>query len=402
MSRREHTEPARHDRRRRRRSPATAAPVPVPAPPADPARGHVLLDEPVVVALQAVRDYPCASVLMSTAPGSAMSAADAARLERLVAAAGRRLRTEVAHHPIEPVLARLQRLAVDARSVATGQSVALFASFHHDAIVTLPVDVVDRVVVDPTFATRDLVRALAARPRFRVVVVSDATVRVLEGEPGALVEVDRRVAALGASPAATRRARGRRDRVEGDRRRRRGATRLRQAAVAVRARHAADPLPIVVAGVTRQVAAWTSAFGSADAVVGTIAGNHDTTPAHRLDVLATPVIDDHLRRERRAALAQLAATDPERSACGIDAVWSAAGAGRIELLCVEETFVYPARPDHARNRLQPDDDLDRPEVLDDAIDEIIETVRLGDGRVVTVHDGALAGCGRIAARLRWG
>src|SRR4051812_7633431 len=262
MSRPEHIEPARRDRRARRRSPAMASPYPVVAAPADPARGRVQLDEPVVAALQAVRDYPCASVLMSTAPGSTLSSADAARLDRLVAAAGRRLRTEVAHHPIEPVLARLARLSVDARSVNPGRSVALFASFQHDALVTVPVDVVDRVVVDPTFATRDLVRALAARPRFRVVVVSDA-------------------------------------------------------------------------------------------------------------------IDGYLRAERRAVLTRLPATDPDRSSFGIDAVWSAAGAGRIELLCVEEGFVYPARPDHARGKLHPDDDLDRPEVLDDAIDEVIEMVRLG-------------------------
>src|SRR4051812_33285598 len=395
MSRPEHIEPARRDRRARRRSPAMASPYPVVAAPADPTRGHVLLDEPVVAALQAVRDYPCASVLMSTAPGSALSSADAARLDRLVAAAGRRLRTQVAHHPIEPVLARLQRLSVDARSVATGRSVALFASFHHDALLTLPVDVVDRVVVDPTFATRDLVRALAASPRFRVVVVSDTTVRLLEGEPGGLVEIGLRVPALAASPGATRRVRGRRGRAIGESRRRRGASRLRQAATGVRGRHAADPLPLVVAGVNRQVAAWTSVFGDADAVIGTIQGNHDTTPVGRLDVLAEPVIDEYLRRERLGALARLAATAPERSAVGIDAVWSAAGAGRIELLCVEDGFVYPARPDHARNRLQPDENLDRPEVLDDAIDEIIETVRLGEGRVVTVHDGALAGCGRV-------
>jgi hypothetical protein len=398
MSRREHTEPARHDRRARRPSPAIAPPVPVPAPPADPARGHVLLDEPVVAALQAVRDYPCASVLMSTAPGNALSSVDAARLDRLVAAAGRRLRTEVAHHPIEPVLARLQRLSVDARSVATGRSVALFASFHHDALVVVPVDVVDRVVVDPTFATRDLVRGLAARPRVRVVVVSERTVRLLEGCAGALVEID---LALPEVPSAdgSRGGRGRRNRPAAEDRRR-DATRLRHVAAAVHARQSVDPLPVVVAGVTRQIAAWTSEFGD-DGVVGTIPGSHDVTPIARLDALAAPVIDAHRRRERRAALARLRATDPARSAVGIDQVWSAAGAGRIELLCVEEGYVYPARPDHAHGRLRPADALECPEVLDDAVDEVIEMVRLGDGRVVTVGDGALEGCGRIAARLRW-
>src|SRR4051794_41941729 len=82
MSRREYTEPARPDRRARR-SPTIAPPAPVPAAAPDPARGHVLLDEPVVAALQGVRDYPCASVLMSTAPGRALSTDDSARLDRL-------------------------------------------------------------------------------------------------------------------------------------------------------------------------------------------------------------------------------------------------------------------------------------------------------------------------------
>ena len=280
---------------------------------------------------------------------------------------------------------------------------ALFASFHHDALVTLPVDVVDRVVVDPTFATRDLVRALAARPRLRVVVVSDTVVRLLEGEPGGLVEIGLRIPALAASSGrdAPRRV------VAGVERSvtpaaggaRAGSGRPpRRSGPGTRPTRSRWWWP----GVTRQVAAWTSVLGDADAVVGTIAGNHDTTPVGRLDVL----VDAGDRRSPTCASAgprsqRLAATAPDRRAFGIDAVWAAAGAGRIELLCVEEGFIYPARPDHARNRLQPDDDLDRPEVLDDAIDEIIEMVRLGAGRVVTVHDGALDGCGRVAARLRW-
>jgi hypothetical protein len=350
--------------------------------------------------LQAVRDYPCASVLMSTAPGASMTSIDAARLDRLVAAAARRLRDEVEHHPIEPVLARLQRLAAEARHVRPSRAVALFASFHHDALVVVPVDVVDRVVVDPTFATRDLVRGLAARPRVRMVVVSERTVRLLEGSAGALAEVDLALPEAPSPDGSARGGRGRRNRPTAEDRRR-DATRLRHAAAAVRARQSADPLPVVVAGVTRQIAAWASEFGD-DGVVGTIPGSHDVTPIARLDALAAPVIDAHRRRERRAALARLTATDPARTAVGIDEVWSAAGAGRIELLCVEEGYVYPARPDHAHARLRPADALDCPEVLDDAVDEIIEMVRLGDGRVVTVGDGALEDSGRIAARLRWG
>jgi hypothetical protein len=401
MSKRDRTLAVRAHAPRRLRVMPAPDPTAEPALPPEPSRGPVALDEPVVAGLQAVRDYPCASVLMSTAPAAAMTPTDAARLDRLVAAAERRLRVEVAHHPIEPLLARLARLAQDAKARPTTRAVALFASFHHDALVDLPVHVVDRVVVDPTFATRDLVRALAARPRVRVVVVSERTVRLLEGATGGLVEIDLQLPAVPTGTESSRGRRSRRSREDGELRRRRGSARLRHATTVVRARHDADPLPMVVAGVTRQVAAWTGVFGD-EAVVGAIPGSHDTTSVARLDLLVAPVVDDHRRFVRKDALARLAATEPARIAFGIDAVWTATGAGRIDLLCVEESYVYPARPDLARNRLQPDDDLDRPEVLDDAIDEIIEMVRLGDGRVVTVHDGALEGYGRIAARLRWG
>src|SRR4051794_41799480 len=108
MSRREYTEPARPDRRARR-SPTIAPPAPVPAAAPDPARGHVLLDEPVVAALQGVRDYPCASVLMSTAPGRALSTDDAARLDRLPPPPRRPLRGGGGPPPHAPPVARPPR-----------------------------------------------------------------------------------------------------------------------------------------------------------------------------------------------------------------------------------------------------------------------------------------------------
>ena len=227
MSPRDHRT-ARDDARARRRSRAGGPPTDA-ASGGGPPRGWMALDEPLVATLQSVRDYPCASVLMSTTPGAAPSRSDADRLDRLVAAVGRRLRAEVAHHPIEPVLARLQRLVSEARQGPTARAVALFASFHHDALVALPVDVVDRVVVDPTFATRDLVRALAASPRVRMVVVSDRTVRLLEGSAGRLIEVP---VPLPAPATARGHTRGRRNRVAGGDRRRSGSARRRFSASA--------------------------------------------------------------------------------------------------------------------------------------------------------------------------
>jgi hypothetical protein len=298
-----------------------------------------------------------------------MTARDATRLDGLVQAAGRRMVAEAPHHTLEPVLARLHRLTEDVRGSGTGRAIALYASDDHDAAVVLPVPVVDRVVVDPTFATRDLVRALALHPRVRVVVaVAGSVGRVLEGWSGQLAEPE-----------------GGPWNVE-----------------AVVARHRRDPLPLVLAGAGRGIASWTRVPVLAHARIGTIAGDHEDTPVARLDELSRAAVDEHLRAERREALARLTAEHPDRCALGIDAVWSAASAGGVELLCVEDGFTYPARPARAGAGLEIADRLDHPAVLDDAVDEIIEMVHRAEGRVVTVRDGALSGCGAVAAVLRPG
>src|SRR6476619_1684298 len=113
------------DRRHRARSGrALGVAVSPPASGAPAERGTVPLDDGLVGRLQAVRDYPCASVLMTTAPASCMTARDATRLDRLVHAVGRRMVHEAPHHSVEPVLVRLHRLTDDVRTQRTGRAIA--------------------------------------------------------------------------------------------------------------------------------------------------------------------------------------------------------------------------------------------------------------------------------------
>ena len=81
-------------------------------------------------------------------------------------------------------------------------------------------------------------------------------------------------------------------------------------------------------------------------------------------------------------------------------MWAAAAARRIELLCVEDGYVFPARPVQSGRQLLSAKDVEHPDVLDDAVDELIEIVALAGGEVVVVPDGSLDGCGHVAALLR--
>jgi len=129
------------------------------------------------------RAYPSVSLLLSTTPSRLPTSRDVQRLDRLIQQAASRLESEMSGDAGDRLVARLRGLATRLRRHPAGHGLGLFVSEHRSAAIQLPVPVLDRVVVDPTFATRDLVRALHLSPRHRVLVVSGRSARLYEGAP---------------------------------------------------------------------------------------------------------------------------------------------------------------------------------------------------------------------------
>jgi hypothetical protein len=84
---------------------------------------------------------------------------------------------------------------------------------------------------------------------------------------------------------------------------------------------------------------------------------------------------------------------------GIDEVWDLANDGRVELLVVEDDYHLAARV--AGRHLEPATDVHDADVMDDAVDELIEIVRRAGGEAIMVAPGELAERGRLAAVLRY-
>ena len=345
------------------------------------------LDRALVTRLQLHRQYPSVSVLLTTTPGTTLASDDVVRLHHLLRLAERRVRA-ASPEQADAVMRHLQQLAVAARRSPAGRAVALFASPAHAEAVQLPVVVEDRVVVDATFASRDLVRALRSVDRFRLLVVDLHGFRILEGHAGRLDEVP-------VDPFPNARARGREDRsgmFGRDRSDVRDAVlhaSIRVADLALATRRVAEPLPLVIAGVERHLAMFRARSAEAASVVGDIVGSHRRTPASRLARLAGPVIDEFHRRRTAMALLRLdVGIDRGRVVSGIDAVWTAALAGRVQLLCVEEHLTLPAPSPAGLAASAP---------IDDIVDELVELVTLADGDVAFVDDGRLSDHSGVAA-----
>jgi len=365
----------------------TIQPAPARLPrPASPTAAQVLL-------LQALRGYPAVSLLMNTTSAAVMTAPDAANLRRLVRQATRRLGGETLPEATE-VLRALARLAAQAAAGPTSQALAIYAGLGTAQVVHLPVEVHERVVIDPTFATRDLVRALHRTPRHVVLVLTSREARVFHGVGETL-----RPAPGSAFPLRNPRQRAddpaRPGLADADH-----TTFLRRVDRALAVHLRLYPAPVVVVGSDRLLAGY-AALTRLPRIAGTIPASIGNHPLTVLAQRIRPVMVTYLRGRQDEALGLLdRRTGGKRAVSGMQSCWLAARHQPVEMLAVEEGLFYPARLGQDGDLLMPAADVEHPEVLDDAVDELIELVLRRGGWVALVEDGALAAHDRVALTVR--
>ena len=115
-----------------------------------------------------------------------------------------------------------------------------------------------------------------------------------------------------------------------------------------------------------------------------------------------PLVKDNRAVQVDEILSELdVAVSAKKYASSITEVWQLAQEGRGSTLIVETDFHYPARVDETGLFLTPADDPTAPDVIDDAVDDVIETVMTKGGKVVFVDDGVLEQYKHIAMILRY-
>jgi hypothetical protein len=333
-----------------------------------------------VVLLQAIRSYPAISLLMNTTSAPQMRKADADRLAALADDAERRLRDEGLPGVSSTILAPLRRLVRDSTQRPTDASLCLFASEAVQQAVVLPLAVRERVVVDPTFATRDLVRALHRTPRHLVLVLTGRDARLFDCAMGELRPALRllRAAASTSTDSFLRRV----DRALG----------------AYRSLH---PSPLVLVAAPEIRASFLTLSRHAERLVGTVAANVPTAPLPELAARVRPVLEQYLLSREHEALELLDRRQgAKQSVSGMRSAWLAARHEQPEMLAVEEGLFYPARLSNDGDWLTPATDIEHPEVIDDAVDELIELVLERGGWVALVADGRLQAHDGVALTLK--
>lgn len=355
-----------------------------------------------VLLLIKIKGRPCLTITLPTHRTSPENKQDPVRLKNLVSEATERLLSEFDKREAETLLKRLEDLTntVDFHNSLDG--LALFVNRDFARAFRLQFPVKERVVVGETFFTRDLVYALNHSTRYWVLALSEKPTRLYEGFDQELTEIEENGFPMihegpgGEEPLPG--GFGIRRSAHRDERHRQF---FRKVDNALKSFLADDPLPLIVVGVDRYHAFFNEVSAHTRAIVGRVTGSHDKTSPHELSQLVQPLIEKHRAEKRREALEQLERAVSERKFVStIGEVWRLANQGRGDLLLVEEDFHFPGRVDENGVLVRAEDPA-APGVMDDAVDEIIETVLNKQGRVVFVENGRLEEHRRIALTLRF-
>ncbi len=353
--------------------------------------------------LQQINGYPAVTITLPTHRTSPENQQDPIRVKNLVDQATKRLLEEFNKREIAPLLDRLDKLAegIDYRHTLDG--LALFANHNVARAVQLPFTLGENVNIGKTFLTRNLVFAMNRTPRYWTLVLSEKPTRLYESNRDVLIEVQE-----GGFPITHEGPGGEQslpggfgiekttDRDEFHRKF------FRQIDATLKPFLADDPLPMVVVGVDRFLAFFNEVTDHKDTILAVLQGSHDKTSPSELAKLVWPLAKESLAKQRQKVFEELdKAVGEKKVASAISEVWLSASEGRGSLLLVEEDFHFPARLDETGRHITPAKDATAPGVIDDAVDDIIETVLIKQGRVVFVENGQLETHQRIALILRY-
>ncbi len=352
--------------------------------------------------LQSLRDYPSISILAPTHQTAPANKRDRIVVKNLVSEGLKRLSSEFEKREVALVVKNLNKLVAQVDWEHALDGLALFASRNVATAIPLPFRVKPRVVIDATFATRDLVFTLNRAPHYRVLVLTEKPTRLFDAMTNVLTEY------TGKPFPMIHKGPGGASRLPGGRSINPSATRdeshrqfFRKVDEALASIQQVDRVPLVVVGVDQYLAFYQEMTKDPNAIVGLVAGSHDAPNPAALGKLVWPVFQAGSTQKRTRALIRLnEAVSANRHASGIDQVWRAASEKRCQTLLVDADFEYPADLSPQGDRLLPYSGRGAA-ALDDAVDEAIEMVLASGGEVFFYEPGVLDLHQRIAAVLRF-
>ncbi|NSC24887.1 hypothetical protein FM076_28510 [Streptomyces albus subsp. chlorinus] len=368
------------------------------------------LTNAVLADLRKPRPYPAVTLVVPTHRTKPDRFQDPVRLRNVIAEAGRRLADDpqVSAAVRNDVMAQLEAAESEIDLVYALDTLVVFAARdeHQFWHLSRSTDT-ERIVVDDTFLTRNLVAAKAQYRPYWVLTFAEDKARLWSGSGEQLTEEQRYGFPVESETNLSERERASRtgDFTTGYRDEA-ALQHLRAVDAGLSKALENEPRPLLVAGLQHGLSALADVgtHAAREALAAVPKGGLANARASVVFEAVAPARAELLRARGDEALARLgSAIGRNEFVAGIDEVWRAAREGRLALLVVEEPYRQKVRLVGGHLAPAPDDAHSDAsgEVYDDIVDETVEAALATEAEVVFVGDGALAEHGRIAGVVRY-
>jgi hypothetical protein len=330
----------------------------------------------------------CVTIILNTHRTKPDNQKDALNLKNLIKEAESRLLTDESKRDAKHLIERLNALAGKIDHNYNLESLILFVNEDIAEYTRLPIAVKDRVVIDHTFATRDLVRALHFETNYYVLVLSQQKVRLIEAFNDKVIEeIGKPFPIENTQFYSTNRA----ELSNASRQTNLVAEFFNRIDKEVNTIRKQNPLPVLICSEEGNYHEYLKIADQKHSIYDTFLNKN------RLDEKDHAIIDEawnivkeytiNKNNERKSEL--LKAVSSGKFLSDVNDIWKAINEGRVQTIFIEQGLFQPAIMENNFITFVSDDERSRKEVVDDIYDEMIETNMTFGGDVVFLPRGEL-------------
>jgi len=322
----------------------------------------------------------CVTITLSTHRTKPDNLQDEKNLKNLVKEVEDRLHNDFDKRFVWPIMEKLNSLVEEIDHNYNLEGLVLFVNEEIAEFTRLPIKLENRTVVDTTFATRDLVRALHLESGYYVLVLSRDEARMIEAhndkvvhELGAPFPIVNNTLYSTTQPEIAN-AQRQTNLVQ------EFFNRIDKMVIEV---YNNNPLPVVIATEGSNFSEYQQIADNKDIILGHINKNRNNDKAHHILPDAWELVKTTLKERNDARMSELnQAVGSGKFLSDFNDIWKAILEGKAKTLYVEKGFYQPAKINNGTLELLDQDKAHDTGVVDDIIDEMIEhNLRFGGDNV---------------------
>jgi hypothetical protein len=330
--------------------------------------------------LKDIQSECCVTITLETHRTKPDNMQDEKNLKNLVKEVEERLHNDYEKRFVWPIMEKLNALVEEIDHNYNLEGLVLFVNEEIAEFTRLPIKLENRTVVDETFATRDLVRALHLESGYYVLVLSRDEARMIEAHN------DKVVQELGAPfPIVNNTLYSTTQPEIANAQRQTNLVQefFNRIDKMVNEVYKSNPLPVVIATEGSNYAEYLQIADNKDIILGHINKNRNNDKAHHIIPDAWELVKNTLKERNQSRMDELnEAVGSGKFLSDFNDIWKAILEGRARTLYVEKGFYQPAKVTNGSLELLSQDKAHETGVVDDIIDEMIEhNLRFGGDNV---------------------